>query len=90
MANKFKDKTMREQYDVAVRIFNAKHRDLFYPDGSRCKGSSLAEMFWKGYEGVWQEANGKPNTGVWDRESRKTLGYAYWRAGQDMKLTEKG
>jgi hypothetical protein len=77
MSNRFKDPTMRAQYDGSVTAFRTKHRDLF--DGSgvrRTPGSSFASAFWQGYDGKVM-GNG------WDAASKATLAYAYWRAGQD-------
>lgn len=75
MTNRFKDRTLRKEYDAAAFAFQTKHRNLFYPDGSRCYGSSFASFFWRGFDGICM--------GKWDRASKKILAYAYWRAGQD-------
>lgn len=85
MPNRFKDPTLRKEYDAAIYQFGIKHRNLFRPDGSPSKDSStFASYFWKGYDG-------HPGLGIGfdhDRESRSTLSYAYWRAGQDAALLD--
>ena len=80
MANRFKDKTLRNEYDALTLMYKTKHRNLFLESGDRRRspnlGSTVATMFWQGFDGVVM------GTG-WDTESKKTLAYAYWRAGQD-------
>jgi len=79
-ANPFRDSYMRSQYDAAMRAYQLKHRDLF-TNGSRRTpggyGSSFAQCFWNGFDGV--------TAGVWnyagDAPSRRTIGYAFYRAG---------
>lgn len=82
--NRFRDPTMRAQYDAAVKAFEVKHRNLFMPNGERRRspnmGSSFATYFWKGFDGAPQVGIGN----FTDADSRKTVAYAYWRAGQDM------
>ncbi|MGP1715640.1 MAG: hypothetical protein ACTS9Y_00545 [Methylophilus sp.] len=86
MPNRFRDRTLRNEYDAAMFQFNTKHPNLFAPDGTAKKTSStFASYFWKGYEG-------HPGLGIGfdhDKESRTTLAYAYWRAGQDAALIDK-
>lgn len=77
MPNRFRDPYMREQYDVAVWHYQNRHRNLFAPDGQPRIGSSFAEFFWRGFNGI------KPGAGFTDRASRSMVGYAYYRAGQD-------
>lgn len=79
MPNRFKDPTLRKEYDSVMGMYKAKHRSLFYADGSRCLGSSMASAFWRGFNGTTFGA------GFIDSASRKTLAYACWRAGQDAK-----
>lgn len=89
--NNFRDKTMRQQYEVAVICFNMKHRDLFIGGASNKApatsanpvrrsspnlGSNFASSFWAGYDGQ--------NKRAWaDKASRSMVCYAYYRAGQD-------
>jgi hypothetical protein len=82
--NTFRDKTLRTNYDAAVLCFETKHRDLFYPDGTECHGSSFASYFWKGFHGV----SGKGLV-RFDAASKKTLAYAFWRAGQDCAKKDR-
>ena len=82
--NRFIDRTMREQYDAAVRAYTIRHRDLFRADGSQNKGSSFASAFWNGFNGT------RLGLGYSDRASRETIGYAYFRAGQDAAAVAKG
>lgn len=74
--NPFKDPTLKSAFDELVREFTVKHRNLFNTDGQPKKGNSHAEYFWRGFEG---EPIGM---GFVDNASKKTLAYAYWRAGQ--------
>lgn len=80
--NRFRDHTMRQQYESAVKAYRVKHRDLFI-NGARRKpggyGSSFAMFFWHGFDG---ETTGTCNFS--DNASRSMIGYAYYRAGQDM------
>jgi len=80
MANRFRDKTMRLSYDVAVFAYETKHRDLFLPNGERrrvgCYGSAVARAFWHGFDGI--------GANRWDDFSRRTLSYPIWCAGRDM------
>lgn len=71
--NPFTDRTRRRTYDAVVECYVTRHRDIVYPDGSRCRGNSWATAFWRGYDG-----HTKP---VWDRASKQTPGYACYRAG---------
>ncbi|GIK74355.1 MAG: hypothetical protein BroJett021_33430 [Chloroflexota bacterium] len=78
MANRFKDPTMRREYDAAVAMFRQEHRNLF-ANGAPHRGSSLASQFWHGFNGTSMGA------GFTDRASKQTLMYAYWSAGRDMR-----
>ena len=78
MPNRFKDVTMRREYDAAMHMFWSKHRNLFQSTGERSTGSSMASFFWQGYDGKVMGIG-------WDAASKKMIGYAYWRAGQDAK-----
>lgn len=83
MSNRFRDPMMRQQYDAAVKAFEIKHRDLFTKDGEQHIGSSFARAFWDGF-------NGRPGLGLGGYASeRNSLGYAYWRAGQDCQKGQK-
>lgn len=85
MANTFRDQMMRQNYDAAVDGWRTKHRNFFRPDGGQRRGSSMAENFWRGFDG--QPGFG---AGFIDRASRQTLAYAYWRAGQDCRKEADG
>lgn len=80
MGNRFKDPTLRREYDAVTEMWRTKHRNLFTQQGERRRspdlGSSLATMFWLGFDGRVMGAG-------WDAESKRTIGYAHWRAGQD-------
>lgn len=82
MNNRFKDPTMRREYDAAMQMFTTRHRNLFMTNGERRRspnyGSSLATYFWGGFDG---RTEGMFNFG--DKASRNTVAYAHWRAGQD-------
>lgn len=82
--NRFRDPTLRAEYDKAIAIFRAKGRTFFLADGTRpaTPGNSFASYFWRGFDGT------KIGAGFTDRASRATIGYAYYRAGEDArKLT---
>lgn len=66
-----------------MQMFAARHRNLFQADGARSRGNSVADMFWRGFDGVVLG-------GMWDAASKKTLAYAYWRAGQDARKIANG
>ena len=76
MPNRFQTPGLRKQYDVCVKMYKERERTLFYPDGNRCVGSSIASYFWRGFDGV--QLN-------WDAASRQWFAYAAYRAGEDMK-----
>jgi hypothetical protein len=78
MSNRFRDPTMRQQYDGAMRAYKARHRDLFR-DGRQFVGSSFANAFWDGFNG----RRGPGRGWAADAASRACIAYAYWRAGQD-------
>jgi hypothetical protein len=79
VSNRFRDPTLRKEYDAAMQSFRERSRNLFMPDGSRTMGNSFAGMFWRGFDGT------KIGAGFIDRASRSTLAYAYYRAGQDAR-----
>lgn len=81
MTNPFRNKTMRSQYDACVFCYDTKHRDLIRPDGTRHKGNSVAHHFWMGYDRVAIER--------WDRESRKMIAWAIYRAGMFVREREE-
>lgn len=83
MTNRFKDPTLRKEYDNATTCFKAKHRNLFCADGSRSMGNSMASFFWRGFDGTQFGA------GFTDAASKKILAYAYYRAGQDCAKVAK-
>jgi hypothetical protein len=78
--NPFKIDYSRRNFDGVVKAYETKGRMLFYPDGSRCNGNSFAADFWRGYDGI--------NAKQWDTESRKMLGYVFFRAGQLVRKNE--
>lgn len=78
MPNRFRDPTMRREYDATVAMFRQEHRNLFI-DGKPHRGSTLAGQFWHGFNGTHLGA------GFTDRASKEMLAYAYWCAGRDMR-----
>ena len=77
MSNRFKDPSMRQAYDAAL---DAGRRRLWIAsDGTQRRGSTHAGHFWNGYNGT-KAAYANPG----DLEFRRTLGYAFYRAGQDF------
>lgn len=83
MPNRFRDPTLRKEYAAAAEAYRSKHRNLFLPDGSRCYGSGMASSFWRGFDGTVLGSG-------WDAASKKTLSYAYWRAGHDARAAATG
>ncbi len=79
MPNRFKNKLLRIQYDKAVAAYKSNHHDLFHEDGSTNTMNAVGMNFWRGFNGTQLGA------GFTDAESRSTLAYAVYRAGQDMK-----
>ena len=77
MSNRFRDLTMRRQYDACLLSFRTRHPDLIRPSGVRCRGNATATHFWRGYEGRVRP--------TWDANSRRTPAYACYRAGQDVR-----
>lgn len=78
MANRFKDLTMRREYESTIAMFMQEHRNLF-GNGAPHRGSSLASQFWHGFYGTHL------GTGFTDRTSKQLVAYAYWSAGRDMR-----
>jgi hypothetical protein len=76
MANRFRNKAYRAQYDAMVRAYHTRHRDLVRPDGTQHLGNGVANNFWRGYENMPMN---------WDRNSRDSFAYACYRAGQDVR-----
>lgn len=75
-ANPFRNVSMRINFDVLVETYKCGGRVLFAADGRENRGSSMADMFWRGFYGKTIGA------GFTDRASREMLAYAHWRAGQ--------
>ena len=85
--NPFRDRTMRQNYDAAVKVYRMRHRDLFIPQtGERRRsgnyGSTFARCFWHGFDDVATPGERQ------DRAWRQTIGYAFWRAGRDLAKLE--
>jgi hypothetical protein len=76
MANRFKDPALVRAYESLMASYIAKDAILFLPSGERAASNKAAELFWSGFNGVEKE-------GGWDPDSKRSIGYAYWRAGQD-------
>jgi hypothetical protein len=81
MANRFRDPVLKKEYDAVMQMFLTKHQNLFSKDGSRSRGNGVANSFWLGYDGKFFGIG-------WDSNSKQTLMYAHWRAGQDAKKAE--
>ena len=64
--NPFRNGVMRAQFDACV--------DAFAEKGRAFAGNSMANNFWRGFDGATGYA--------WDRNSRATVAYAHHRAGQ--------
>lgn len=81
--NPFKVPLYRRAFDGCVAVYQRKGEGLFYADGSRCKGNSIAVEFWRGYD----DASGfvEKRYGKLDRNS---LGWCYYRAGRAIAKSE--
>lgn len=79
LTNPFREKMMRSQWEAAVLGYSTQHRNFFHASGARCQGNSFANAFWAGFDGM---TTGRGN---YDRASRRTIAYAYYRAGQDVR-----
>jgi len=82
MSNRFKDKTLRREYDSMVQAFETKHSVLFHKDGTRTNGNSWAAGFWHGFD------NDLPATRFPPGPNRTILAYAHFRAGRDCAKKE--
>ena len=85
MRNPFRDRTMRATFDAVIECYRSKHPDIWRPnaaggDWQDRPGNAWAGNFWRGYDG-----NGSKN---WDAHSRRTPGYACFRAGQMVRKEE--
>lgn len=76
--NRFKDPTLSRAYQSLTASYFAKDAILFSKAGERATVNKAAEMFWQGFDG-------KEKEGGWDANSKRSIGYAYWRAGQDAR-----
>lgn len=75
--SRFKNAILRNCYENAVKMYDARSLTLFNPDGTRSTGNSIASAFWKGFDGQVIGAG-------WDSNSKQMLIYAYWCAGRDI------
>ena len=80
--NPFRTKPLRMQFDAMLKAHGNNHPDLFRPDGSQRIGSSIAEYFWRGYNGI------RMGAGFNDRDSKQTFAYACFRAGESVRKAE--
>jgi hypothetical protein len=78
--NPFRDKTMRACYDKVIAAYEGNHKDIVTPRGTRHRGNSIASMFWRGYDGIRPEQ--------WTDADKRTMGWAYYRAGRDVRKRE--
>lgn len=83
VTNPFRDKTMRREFDAAVYAYETRHRNLFNPQtGEPAAGNAFAHFFWTGF-------NGKTIGAGFDAESKKMIGYAYFRAGELLAVARQ-
>lgn len=77
--NRFRSPEMRRLYDAMLEAYRGRTSTLFTPEGKRrCGTGSMSGYFWRGFDGSLS----------WDASSRRMLGYACYRAGQDARLLE--
>lgn len=72
--NPFKRRRLQAHFAACVAQYKARHRNLFHGDGSRNMGNVIGSDFWRGFDGDM--------AGRWDAESKLSLSYATWKAGQ--------
>lgn len=78
MKNPFTSAPLRESYDLYISHYIGKVY-LFDPNGTRNKGNSCRDAFWKGYDGTANILFAKD-----------TFAYAAYRAGQDCAKHDSG
>lgn len=80
MRNPFRQPLLRKQFDACVTCYDNFHRDIRPAPGQRCRGNSIATMFWRGFDNV---ATGMraPN---WPKGGDGSFAYAAFRAGQEV------
>lgn len=61
-------------------MFDERHHDLFFQDGSRCILNVVGTNFWAGFF-EWPP---RGVHGYTDKASKSTFGYAFFRAGLDV------
>lgn len=77
--NPFKTDIRRKLYDAMLTAYRERTTSLFARDGSPRFGTgSMAGYFWRGYDGKLK----------WDTGSKRMLGYACYRAGEDARKYE--
>lgn len=76
MTAQFKDPILKRKYDTLRRAYRTASKTLLNADGTQFAGTPSADYFWQGFHNL------APNGG-WDDTSRRTSGYAAWRAGRD-------
>lgn len=74
--NRFKDPALVRAYESLTASYLLRDAILFLPSGERATVSKAAVLFWQGFDGQHKE-------GGWDADSKRSIVYAYWRAGQD-------
>lgn len=80
MRNPFRDPAMKRIWDEATAAHAARAGTLFHPSGTRNLGNGAGSSFWRGYDGTGADR--------WDRASKTTPSFAYWRAGRDIRCAE--
>ena len=80
MKNPFRQPLLRKQFDVMVAAHDNFHRDVRPAADRRCRGNSLATMFWRGFDNIATGMRG-PN---WPKGGDGSFGYACYRAGQEV------
>lgn len=74
--NPFRKSALRESYERAISIYDAKGKALITEIGTRGIGNSWSTRFWQGFDGLL--------AGKWTTSEKDTASYAYWRAGYDV------
>lgn len=72
ISNPFTSPVMSAQFSACVEAYRDKGRAF--------AGSSMADNFWRGFDGV--------QVCAWDRNSRATVAYAHYRAGLSCAAVE--
>jgi len=83
MSNRFKDITLRKEYDAVMAMYETKHRNLFCRAVNVVDPPILAAALQRSFGAALTDR--RSGCSIFEnRSNRNTLAYAYYRAGQDV------